>query len=106
MDARFRGHDASACAAGAGAPPWRVMAVRPLPGYRLELRFADGAGGEVDMSALVTGADAGVFAALHEPEVFEAVGIAHGAVSWPNQIDLAPDSLHAAIKADGRCVLR
>ena len=92
--------------AGVSALPWRVTAVQPLPGYRLQLRFADGVGGEVEMAALVEAADAGVFAALREPGVFEAVGIRFGAVSWPNDIDLAPDALYAAIKADGRCVLR
>ena len=59
-----------------------------------------------EAEALVEAADAGVFATLREPETFKAVGIAHGAVSWPNQIELAPDALHAAIRADGRCVLR
>lgn len=93
-------------AAGLSAPPWRITAVRALPGYRLELRFADGMNGEVDMNGLVTGTDAGVFAALREPGVFEAVRIRFGAVSWADDLDLAPDALYAAIKADGRCVLR
>lgn len=88
------------------APAWRVIAVAAQPGYRLSLQFQDGTTGEVDMAALVEAADAGVFAALREPAMFDAVGIAHGAVSWPNEVELAPDALHAAIKADGRCVLR
>lgn len=45
--------------------------------------------------------DAGVFAALADPAVFAQVTVEHGAVTWPGEIDLAPDSMHAAIAATG-----
>ena len=48
---------------------------------------------------------AGVFAALREPSRFAAVCIQHGAVSWPGDMDLAPDAMQAAIRENGRFVM-
>lgn len=85
--------------------PWRVVDVRALPGFRLAVQFADGMRGEVDVSRLVAGESAGVFASLRDPDVFAQVGIDHGAVTWPGDIDLAPDAMYDEIKATGQWVL-
>ncbi|MBE1160646.1 DUF2442 domain-containing protein [Dyella acidiphila] len=87
------------------APPWRVLQVQPMPGCRLSVQFQDGTSGEVDMSALVQGDRAGIFAVLRDVAVFNAVHVEFGAVAWPGDVDLAPDALHAAIKMNGQCVL-
>jgi hypothetical protein len=42
-----------------------------------------------------------VFACLRDPDVFAQVGIDHGAVTWPGEIDLAPDAMYDEIKANG-----
>ncbi len=85
--------------------PWRVAAVETLSGFRLRVRFLDGTEGEVDMNALVHAPTAGVFAALADPAVFGEAGVVHGAVTWPGDIDLAPDAMYRAIKASGTWVL-
>jgi hypothetical protein len=85
--------------------PWRVVEANALPGYRLQVRFIDGLCGEVDMNALVHSATAGVFAQLANPTHFASVFVEHGAVTWPGEIDLAPDAMHAAIKQAGTWVL-
>ncbi|RPI04004.1 MAG: DUF2442 domain-containing protein, partial [Zetaproteobacteria bacterium] len=36
---------------------------------------------------------------------FSQVFVAHGAVTWPGEIDLAPDAMYAEIKKLGRWVL-
>jgi hypothetical protein len=82
--------------------PWRVAAVTALPGWRLRVRFNDGLEGEVEMEREVHGPDAGVFADLADPERFAAVQVQLGVVTWPGDIDLAPDAMHAEIKAKGR----
>ncbi|WP_324146369.1 DUF2442 domain-containing protein [Dyella sp.] len=87
------------------ASPWHVAAVIAMPAFRLDVRFGDGTSGVIDMSALVNSDSAGVFASLREPSVFEAVRVESGAVTWPGEVDLAPDALYAAIKAKGSCVL-
>ncbi len=85
--------------------PWRVSSVSALPGFRLAVRFMDGSEGEVDLSRLVASERAGVFSKLRDPEVFAKVYLEYGAVSWPGEIDLAPDAMYDEIRANGRWVL-
>jgi hypothetical protein len=80
---------------------WSVTQVEPLSGFRLRVLFADGLTGVVDMSALVHSPEAGVFAALRDPSLFAQVALDYGAASWPGELDLAPDAMHAAIQEHG-----
>ncbi len=86
--------------------PWRVAEAWSLDGFRLHIRFVDGLAGEVDMSALVRSPAAGVFARLADPALFAQVFVEHGAVTWPGEIDLAPDAMYAEIKKAGKWVLQ
>lgn len=81
--------------------PWRVTSVEVLPGFRLHVAFADGLKGVVDMSSLVLSPKAGVFAALSDPTRFAQVALHYGAVTWPGELDLAPDAMHTAIQERG-----
>lgn len=85
--------------------PWRVATVEALEGFRLKVRFLDGTEGLVDMSVRVRSTDAGVFAALADPARFAEVFVDYGAVSWPGEIDLAPDAMYQAIRETGQWVL-
>lgn len=85
---------------------WRVAQVHVLANFRLHVRFLDGLEGVVDMGALVRSATAGVFATLSDPTVFEQAYLAHGAVTWPGEVDLAPDAMYDAIKASDEWHLR
>jgi Protein of unknown function (DUF2442) len=78
--------------------PWRLKDVKALSGYRLKVCFQDGLEGTVDMSALVWSENAGVFAALRDETVFRQVFLEYGAVTWPGEIDLAPDAMYEEIK--------
>lgn len=93
----------SATVAAAVAPrsPWRVIRVEALPELRLQVTFADGVSGTVDLSAMVHSPRAGVFAALADPALFAQVHVDCGAVAWPGDLDLAPDAMHAAIQDRG-----
>jgi hypothetical protein len=81
--------------------PWRVTEVEALPGFRLRVAFADGLTGIVDMSRMVHSPKAGVFAVLADPSLFAQVKLDLGAVTWPGELDLAPDAMHAAIQERG-----
>jgi hypothetical protein len=89
------------------APPidpraeWRVADVQVLPGYRLWVRFNDGTEGEVDLSQLIQAPHAGVFAALRDETLFRKVRVTLGAVTWPGDLDLAPDAMYQAIRKTG-----
>jgi hypothetical protein len=81
--------------------PWSVIAVDSLPGFRLRVVFADGLTGTAELSGLVHSPRAGVFAVLTDPSLFAQVRVDLGAVSWPGDLDLAPDAMHKAIQEQG-----
>jgi hypothetical protein len=83
-----------------------VVALEVLDGYRLWVRFDDGVEGEVDMNQLVRSPRAGVFAALADPDMFAQAHVEHGAVTWPGELDLAPDAMHDEIKKNGVWILK
>ena len=86
--------------------PWRLSKVKPLPNYELEVEFNDGAHGIVEMVKLIMGDKAGVFAALKDQDLFNKAHLEYGVLTWPGEIDLAPDAMHDAIKQKGRWVLQ
>ncbi|WP_336794253.1 DUF2442 domain-containing protein [Gordonia malaquae] len=61
----------------------------------IEVEFADGTVRTVDLTDDVYGPDPGVFAQLQDETFFNAVQVSEGAVSWPGEVDLAPDALWA-----------
>lgn len=83
------------------AAPWRVKAISVQPGYRLAVTFVDGTGGIADLSLLVCAKDAGMFAPLANPKVFEQAYVELGVITWPNGADLDPDWLYEEISRSG-----
>jgi hypothetical protein len=81
--------------------PWRVTSVAPLSGYRIAVYFFDGITGVVHMKARVRSPKAGVFAALQDPAIFNQVHVELGVVTWPGEVDLAPDAMYAELAAHG-----
>jgi hypothetical protein len=70
------------------------------------VRFLDGLEGTVEMAELLRSSHAGVFAPLADPAVFAQVFVEHGAVTWPGELDLAPDAMYKAIQERGSWALR
>lgn len=81
-------------ALGANTRPWRLT---------LHVRFADGVHGCVKFETTHL---TGVFEVLKDPIFFRQVRVESGAVTWPGELDLAPDAMHDEIKAHGEWVLR
>jgi hypothetical protein len=81
--------------------PWIVTEVSVISDRVLAVRFVDGTQGTVDVSDLVFGDHPGVFEVLRDPLIFRQVGIEDGAVTWPGELDLAPDAMYDAIRATG-----
>jgi hypothetical protein len=77
---------------------WDVTEVRIIGDHAIHVRFQDGLEGDVRF-----GRDffRGVFAHLIDPERFRDVDVVEGAVTWPGELDLAPDAMHHEIKANG-----
>jgi hypothetical protein len=80
---------------------WRVIQVEALPRYRLRVRFVDGTEGEVLLAGLIERTGAGVFANLRDEELFSKVYLELGAVTWPGDLDLAPDAMYDGIREAG-----
>ena len=71
---------------------FRPTVVESREGYRICLRFSDGAAGEFDLAHL---AGRGVLKAWSDRSYFETVHVAlHGADSWGQDIELCPDALY------------
>jgi hypothetical protein len=77
-----------------------VVQVKPLPAYRLWVRFNDGLEGVYAVEPERRG---GVFQQLCDPVVFNAVKINEefGCVEWPGGIDLCPNAMHAELAQAG-----
>ena len=85
--------------------PWRIKKVKPLDNFVLEVTFLDKTHGFVEMKRLVKSKKAGVFSALKNPKIFSQVFVELGVVTWPGEIDLAPDAMYDAICSQGKWVL-
>jgi len=74
-----------------------IVAVKPLDGYQLLLRFEDGIEGVVDIGQLIQ--FSGIFTPLQNREYFAQVQIHPdtGTIVWPNGADLDPDVLYAIV---------
>ena len=73
---------------------WDVVEVKPLPDHRLFVRFADGLSGEVQLRE---DDFAGALSPLRDLRFFEQVFLDNGAVTWPGEIDLAPDAMYEEV---------
>lgn len=73
----------------------RPVEVKPRDGFRIWLRYSDGATGEVDLSDV---AGQGVFKPWQESGFFARVHITpHRSIAWNNDIELCPDALYMEI---------
>ena len=69
---------------------WDVKTVKPLPNFRIYVELEDGRKGIFDLNPYL---DRGVFRELRDVHYFNQVGILFGAVTWPNEQDIAPETL-------------
>jgi hypothetical protein len=71
---------------------WDVKLVRPLPDYRIYVEIEDGRKGIFDLNPYL---ERGVFRELRDIHYFNQVGVLFGAVTWPHDQDIAPETLLA-----------
>ena len=77
---------------------WDIVEARPEAEYSLWVRFADGTSGLVRLNREDL---TGVLAPLLDPEFFRKAYVDHGAVTWPGEIDLAPDAMYREVQGHG-----
>jgi len=73
-----------------------IVEVRPLSGYKVWLKFADGVEGEADLSHLV---GQGIFSKWNDIAFFNLVRVDSEShtICWPDEIDLCPDVLYSKV---------
>lgn len=71
--------------------PPEVVAVQALPDYHLLLTFENGEHKHFDMSPYL---HYPVFQPLHNPGFFRLAKVNYGTVTWPGEIDIAPERLY------------
>ena len=76
---------------------WDVKLVKTLPEFRLYVETVGGRSGVFDMKPYL---DRGVFRELKDPGYFNRVGVVFGAVTWPNEQDIAPETLLAGLASE------
>ena len=82
----------------------RIVEVKPVSGYILEVEFSDGIAGSINLSNRLFGE---MFEPLRDQTLFNQVQIDEfGAITWPNGADLAPDALYRTIVGGGRAGIR
>ncbi len=74
---------------------WDVKRVRPLDDYQLFVELKDGREGVFDLKPYL---DHGVFKELRDKSYFAQVDVVLGAVTWPHEQDIAPETLIAGLK--------
>ena len=74
---------------------WDVKSVRPLDDFCIEVTLQDGRLGLFDMKPYL---DVGVFKELRDPGYFKQVDVQFGAVTWPHEQDIAPETLLAKMR--------
>lgn len=81
---------------------WDVMEVKITGEFEIFVRFRNGIGGIVKFFPSFF---RGVFSHLRDPSQFQQVMVVEGVVTWPGELDLAPDAMHQEIKRNGQWLL-
>lgn len=76
-----------------------VTEAKVLPDFRLWIRFSDSTEGEIDLKDFIARDTRPVVTALRDPLTFSALRVDMDTVVWDNGFDLAPEFLHAQVKA-------
>lgn len=76
-----------------------VTDAKALPGFHLWIRFSDDTEGEVDLKDFVASDPRPIVSGLRDPATFAAIRVESDTVVWANGFDLAPEFLHAKMRA-------
>jgi len=74
---------------------WDVTEIKPAGNRTFEVKFADGLMGTLRVAPSFC---TGVFNSLRDDRLLEQASLVNGAVTWPNGLDLAPDTMYKEIR--------
>lgn len=82
---------------------WDIVEARVVEHGCIHVKFADGLEGNMRFQP---SAYRGVFEKLRDPAEFNKLRINSYFVTWPGELDLAPDAMHQHIQQHGEWVLQ
>jgi hypothetical protein len=82
----------------------RLIEASPARDYAVRVRFEDGISAEVDLAYLCD--YGGVFEPLRDPDYFRQLRADReaGTIVWPNEADIAPETLYEHARRGSRAV--
>jgi len=72
----------------------KIISAIPQPDYRVMVEFKNGVKGVFNMTPYLND---GVFQKLKDRSFFNAVHVEYGTLVWPEEIDIAPDTVEAEL---------
>ncbi len=72
----------------------KIISAIPQSNYQIEVKFKNGIHGIFDMTPYL---HEGVFQKLRDPAIFKSVRVDYGTLVWPDEIDIAPDTVEAEL---------
>ena len=75
-----------------------IIEAKALPDYRLQVRFSDGAEGDIDLREFIESDARPIVKALRDRSAFVAIRVEMDTVVWANGFDLAPEFLRERLK--------
>jgi hypothetical protein len=76
---------------------WDVIEVKPENTREFRVKFDDGLSGHIVIDSSFC---SGVFKALLDDDLLRQASADNGVVTWPNGLDLAPDTMYNEIKSN------
>jgi len=72
----------------------KIVSAFPMPDFCIAVTFRNGIQGIFDMRPYL---EEGVFRRLQDVRLFNAVRVDYGTLVWPEDIDIAPDTVEAEL---------
>lgn len=71
-----------------------VIEAKHIGDYRIRIEFNDGRVGEVDLKEVIAGDQRAIFNQLKDIELFKRFKVKYDTLTWPNELDIAPEYLY------------
>jgi hypothetical protein len=71
-----------------------IIKAKYIEEYKIRLEFNDGRIGEVDLKETVTGDHRPIFNQLKDLGIFKKFKVEYDTLTWPNELDIAPEYLY------------
>ena len=78
---------------------WDILEIENISDYKLKLKFKNGEKGWVDLSNYQE--KGGVFNKFKDAEFFSKVKVYGGVLCWPDDIDIAPETIYSLATGKG-----